>query len=101
MWAWPWSLPGRAGGGAGRLGGRGRRCRLGLRLRFLGFGGLRPGALHIDAAPEVGAFGDCDARRCDVAIDRTVVTDVDLLSGRDVARDLAEDDHGLGEHLRL
>ena len=58
-------------------------------------------ALHVDAAAEVRALGDRDARRDDVAVDRAAVADVDLLGRRDVAVDLAEHDHRLGEHLRL
>jgi hypothetical protein len=47
------------------------------------------------------ALGNRDARRDDVAIHRPFVADVDLLARRDVAGDFAEDDHRLGEHLRL
>ena len=46
-------------------------------------------------------FGNRHARRDDVAVDRAVVADVDLLAGRHVAGHLAEHDHGLREHLRL
>ena len=53
------------------------------------------------AAAEVRAFGDRHARRDDVAVDRAAVADVDLLGRGDVAGDLAEHDHRLGEHLRL
>src|SRR5262245_52293117 len=77
----------------------GRRSRLGggLRLR------LRSGALalHVDAAAEMRAFGNRHARRNDVAVDRTLVADVDLLARRDVAGDLAEHDHRFGEYLGL
>ena len=47
------------------------------------------------------AFGDRDARRDDVAVDRPVVADVDLVAGGDVAGDFAEHDHRLREYLRL
>src|SRR5262245_43833098 len=47
------------------------------------------------------AFGDRDAGRHDVAIDRSVVTDVDLLARRHVAGDFTEHDDRLGEHLGL
>src|SRR5689334_19040578 len=83
---------------------RGRRggCRCRCRLAFaLGLASLRARALHVDAAAEVRAFGNRDARRRDVAVDRAVVADVDLLARGHVAGDLAEDDHGLGEYLRL
>ena len=80
-----------------------RRCRLGLAaLVLFSFSpGLLPGALHVDGAAEVRAFGNRHARRGDVAVDRPVVADVHLLGRRHVAGDLAEDDDGLGEDLRL
>src|SRR6185503_15734125 len=82
------------------------RLLLGLLLRLLGLlAGLSrltaAFALHVDAAAEVGAFGDGDARRDDVAVDRAVVPDVDLVAGGDVAGHLAENDDRLGEYLRL
>src|SRR5690606_28287527 len=81
--------------------------RAGRLLRRLGLALLGPlfalrardRALHVHAAAEVGPFGDRHARRDDVAVDRAVVTDVDLLGRRDIADDLAQDDHLLGEHL--
>jgi hypothetical protein len=39
---------------------------------------LLSGALHVDAAAEMRAFGNGDARRHDVAIHRPVVANVDL-----------------------
>ena len=80
--------------GCGRLGYR-------LRLRFgraRACGGL---ALlrHIDAAAEVRTFGNGHAGRRDVAVDRPVLTDIDLFAGTDVAHDLAQDDDRLGEQL--
>ena len=59
------------------------------------------GALHVDAAAEVRAFGDRHARRDDVAVHRAVVADVDLLRRRHIADDFAEHDHRLGEYLSL
>ena len=47
------------------------------------------------------AFGDGDARRDDVAVDRSVLADVDLLAGADVPDEFAQHDDGLREHLRL
>jgi hypothetical protein len=47
----------------------------GLALLLLRLGAL---ALHVDAAAEVRAFGDRDARRGDVAIHRTIVANVDF-----------------------
>ena len=46
-------------------------------------------------------LGDGDARRDDVAVHGAAVADFHLVRGRDVARHLAEDNQGLGEHLRL
>src|SRR5262245_21875423 len=88
------------------VGGRAGRNRS-LRLRLLGLevralGRARLGLLlHVDAAAEVRAVRDGDAGRDDVALDRAVLLDVDLLSRVQVARDLAEDDDGLGGDLRL
>src|SRR5215510_15502574 len=81
-----------------------------LRLRLLGLLGLEGRALgrarlglllHVDAAAEVRAVRDGDAGRDDVALDRAVLLDVDLLGRVQIARDLAEDDDGLGGDLRL
>ena len=44
--------------------------------------GLARPLLHVDAAAEVCAFGNRDARRRDVAVDRAVVADVDLVATR-------------------
>src|SRR5215468_2332695 len=85
--------------------GRGVRLRR-LRLR-LGFGLAEDTLLglilllHVDAALEVRAIGDCHARGDDVTLDRSGLLDVDLLGGVQVAGDLAEDDDGLGADLRL
>src|SRR5207302_3930022 len=68
-----------------------------LRLALCG----RGFALHVDAAAEMRSFGDRDAWRDDVAVDRSVVADVDLVAGGHVARDLAEHDDRLREHLGL
>src|SRR5262245_38925252 len=74
------------------------RLHRGLRLLWL----LRPAlALHVDAALEVRAFSDGDARRHEIAFNRSVVADVDLLRGGDVAVHLAKDDDRLREHLGL
>ena len=85
--------------GAGRLLPPAASTRLaaGLRLRSA----WRAALLHVDAAAEVRAFGNRHARRDDVAVDRPVVADVDLLGRGDVAGHFAEDDDGLGKHLRL
>src|SRR5581483_9836670 len=63
--------------------------RLGRRLGLRG--GLRSGlrrllrrrglALHVDVAAEVRALGDRHARRDDIAVDRAVVADIDLVGG--------------------
>src|SRR5688572_28725434 len=58
-------------------------------------------ALHVDAAPEVRALRDRDARRDDVAVHRSAVADFHLLGRAHVAIDFAEDDERLGEYLRL
>ena len=75
-----------------------RRGRLGLLLRLLR---LLSRALHVDAAAEVRAFGNGDARRGDVAVDRAVVANVDLFRRRDVARHFAQDDDRLREDFGL
>src|SRR5262249_4394134 len=62
---------------------------------------LAPLALHVDTAAEVRAFGNCNARRDDVAVDRPVVADVNLVAGRDIPRHFAEHNHRLREHLRF
>src|SRR5258708_10015245 len=67
-----------------------------LRLRLL----LARLALHVDAAAEVRALRDGHARRDEVAVDRSVLADVDLVAGADVAVDFAEHDHRLREDLR-
>src|SRR5690606_26187992 len=77
--------------GLARLGRRGRR-----RLR-----GLRAVALHVDAAAEVRAVGNRNARRREVAVDRPCIADIDLLRCRDVAADFALDDDRLREDLGL
>src|SRR5215467_13896963 len=79
--------------------GSGGRLYCGLRLFLLLL--RRTLALHVDAALEVRAFGNGNARRHEVAFHRSVVADVDLLRGGDVAVHLAKDDHHLREHLRL
>ena len=62
-------------------------CGLTSRLAAaLAFGLLGTRSLHVDAAAEVCAFGDGDARRRDVAVDRPVVADVDLLASRSRCR---------------
>ena len=64
--------------------------------------GLRAARLlHVDAAAEVRAFGNRHARGGDVAVDRPVVPDIDLVARGDVAGHFAEDDDRLREHLRL
>src|SRR5882672_6939303 len=63
--------------------------------------GLCRALLHVDAAAEVCPFRNSNARCRDVAVHRPVVANVDLFGGADVTGDLAEDDHGFGEHLRL
>src|SRR4029453_6821695 len=73
------------------------RCRAGWLALALG----RASLLHVDAAAEVRTFGNRHARRRDIAIDRPVVADVHFFRRADVAGDFAQDDHGLGEHLRL
>ena len=80
----PGAGPARRGAGGGRLGLR-----------------LGAGALHVDGAAEVRAFGNGDARRGDVAVHRAVVANVDLLRGGDVAGDFTEHDHRLREDLGL
>src|SRR5688572_26882285 len=62
---------------------------------------LRGLALHVDAAAEVGALGNRDARRDDIAVYRTAVPDFHLLGGIHVAVHLAKHDQRLGKHLRL
>ncbi len=52
-------------------------------------------------AAEMRAFGNGHARRDDVAVHGSVVADVDLLGGGDVAGHLAEDDDRLREDLCL
>jgi hypothetical protein len=47
----------------------------------------------------VRAFGYRHAGRGDVAFDRPVLADVDLLAGADVSDDLAQDDDGFGEQF--
>src|SRR5689334_14180765 len=60
-------------------GGDRLRGRRGLRLRLrLGSSGSLP--LHVDAAAEVGAFGNRNARSDDVPVDRAIVADIDLLA---------------------
>src|SRR5262245_55004780 len=77
-----------------------------LRLR-LGFGLAEDTLLglilllHVDAALEVRAIGDRDARGDDVTLDRSGLLDVDLLGGVQVAGHLAEDDDGFSGDLRL
>src|SRR5688572_7848704 len=93
------------------IGAGGRRIRRGRRGRGRGGGRLDVGLLgglsgrtrllHVDTAAEVRALGNRHTRGGDVAVDRAVVANVDLLACRDVARHLAEDDHGLGEHRGL
>src|SRR5262245_65187560 len=80
---------------SGRLRGGSRSGRLGLGLR------RRAALLHIDAAPEMRAFGNRHARGRDVAVHRPVVADVDFFGGADVARHFPEDDHGFGKNLGL
>ena len=85
------------GAGAGWLAaGAGLLRRLLGRLRCAG-----TRALHVDAAAEVRAFGNRDARRGDVAVDRPLSRMSTFSRGGDVAGDLAEDDDRLGEHLGL
>ena len=82
-----------AAAGAGRRRGR---------LRFgLGLRSFPASLLHVDAAAEVRAFGDRNARSGDVAVHRAVVADVDLLARGDVAGDFAQNDDRLREDLRL
>src|SRR3954470_20836015 len=87
-------------GGSRRLLSRG--LRRGSRCGGLGFSLRRRAALlHVDAASEVRALGNRHSRSRDVAVHRPVVADVDLLGCADVTRHFAQDDHGLGKHLRL
>src|SRR5215471_3087652 len=79
--------------------GSGRRLHCGLRLFLLLL--RRTLALHVDATLEVRTLGNGNARRHQVAFHRSVVADVDLLRGGDVAVHLAKDDDHLREHLRL
>src|SRR6187401_3382861 len=61
----------------GRLRGCGRLGRgLALRLRGLRIRLGAAGALHVDAAAEMGAFGDRHARGGDVAVNRAVVSEI-------------------------
>ena len=71
-------------------GAAGRRRR--LRGAARPAAGLAPRALHVDAAAEMRALGDGHARRDDVAVDRAVVANVDLLRRRHVADDFAQHD---------
>src|SRR5262245_59684362 len=89
--------------GDGRCGDRSLRLRLlGLERAVRALGGARLILLlHVDAAAEMRAVGDGDARRNDVALDRAVLLDVDLLGRGEVTRHLTEDDDGLGGDLRL
>src|SRR5262249_6096731 len=78
----------------------GLRLVLRTRLRLCGLR-LAPLALHVDAATKVRALGNGNPGRDDVAVDRPVVADVNLVTGGDVPRHFAEHDHGLREHLGL
>src|SRR5262249_3824875 len=94
------------GSDAGVVVGDGRRRNRRLRFRLLLEVRALDGArlillLHVDAAAEMRAVGDGDARRDDVALDRAVLLDVDLLGRDQIPRPLAEDDDGFGGDLRL
>ena len=86
-----------------RSGGDRRGCRALAAATQLAWPSPAPAAFFciVDAAAEVRAFGNRHARRDDVAIDRSVVADVDLIAGGDISRHFAEHDDRLGEHLRL
>src|SRR4029434_1679133 len=97
------------GSDAGVVVGDRRRRNRRLRFRLLGLeravraldGARLILLLHVDAAAEMRAVGDGDARRDDVALDRAVLLDVDLLGRVQIPRHLAEDDDGLGGDLGL
>src|SRR5262245_17034892 len=82
----------------------GSRCRggrSGASGRSLGRRRLRLSgrALHIDAAAEVSALGNRDARRNDVAVDRAVVANVHLFGCRYVAGYFAQHNDCLREEF--
>src|SRR6266849_10271696 len=56
-------------------------------------GGLRLGRVDFDAALEVGAVLDANARRGNITDDRAILLDVNAAAGQDVADDFAVDDH--------
>ena len=58
------------------------------------------GALDFDAALEIGAVFDADARRRDVAGDRAVLLDLDAVAGVKIARQVAVDDHFASPNFR-
>src|SRR5262245_1927349 len=98
------ALVNRFSGSDSLAGGRGRRRRRcnGRRLRRrLALGRRGALALHVNAAPEVRPFRDGDARRDDVAINRTVVTDVNFVARGDIACHFAEDDYRFCKDLCL
>src|SRR6266446_3917981 len=59
-------------------------------------GGLCLGRVDFDAALEVGAVLDADARRGNVTDDRAIPLDVHAATRDDVANDFTEDDHVAG-----
>ena len=66
----------------------------------LACGGLGFGRFDFDAALEMGAIFDADARGGNVADDRAIGLDVDAIAGVDVADDFAKHDDFAGMNFR-
>src|SRR5258708_38201992 len=71
------------------------------KIASLNGGGLCLGRVDFDAALEVGAVLDADARRGNVTDDRAIPLDVHAAACDDVANDFTEDDHVAGLNFRM
>src|SRR5437667_11601885 len=60
---------------------------------YLVGGGLSLGWVDFDAALEVGAVLDADARRGNISYDRAIFLDVDAAAGVEIPDDFAVNDH--------
>ena len=77
-----------------------RTCNSGGQILLIG-GGLGFGWVDFDAASEMGAVFDADARGGNVADDGTVFLDVNAAPSVDIANDLAVSDYVPGVNFRM